>query len=357
MHPNKYMKKMLKHSRYICIALLLLSLLSCKNKEESYQKIDFVFDTVCSIQVFTEKNEQVANVALQEAFNKLRDLELIFSPTLKESETVRLNNANINVEIAISKEVKCLLEENLKIAELTHGSFNPCMGHLTNLWRPLWNVADENVASLPSKDSIESALKYTDYTKINFVKNSIIKKQAVCLDFGASAKGYATDCIKEVLTSCGIKRAIIDLGGNVAVLGKKEDGSKWKVGIKMPVINSQQRVAGYVNVSEKAVVSSGNYERFFKKDGKIYHHIISSEDGMPVENELSAVTIIASKATLADILSTSCFVLGAQKSILLLKQFSDVSAIFFFKNGNVLQVNKNIAPFFILDKDLKAITE
>lgn len=142
---------------------------------------------------------------------------------------------------------------------------------------------------------------------------------------------------------------MIDLGGNVLVMQKDDDESKMKVGIKNPIINERNKVVGYVEVKNKAIVTSGNYERFIEKDGKIYHHIISSKTGYPVENELNAVTIISDEAMISDILSTSCFVLGLEKSKELLTKLPNTSAIFFLKNDEIVEVNNATSPFKLLD--------
>ncbi len=345
---------MLNFCKCLFVFIYCVSIFSCKQTEKVYTKVELSFDTVCSVQIFTEKDEKTASKILEEVFEKLKELEYIFSPTLKESELFKVNNIAPKIDITVSKEFRYLLEENLKIARLTSGEFNPCVGKLSSIWRELWTSQGKN-PELPTKEAIENALKHTDYKSIILSEKTIRKTKPVYLDFGASAKGYATDCIKEILIKNEIKRAVIDLGGNVAVLGKKEKGMLWKIGIKMPILHSNNRVAGYVETFDRAVVSSGNYERFFEKDGKIYHHILSSKTGFPIENELRAVTIISSKATLADILSTSCFVLGAKKGSALLKHFPGVSGIFFFKNGDVLQVNKRGCLFNIIDRELKYI--
>ena len=130
---------------------------------------------------------------------------------------------------------------------------------------------------------------------------------------------------------------------------EKDNEAKMKIGIKSPIIHESNKVTGYVEVKNKAIVTSGNYERFFEKDGKLYHHIISSETGYPVDNELRAVTIISDSAMISDILSTSCFVLGLKKSKALLEKFPNTYAIFFLKNNEIVEVNNNISSFKLLD--------
>ncbi|MGP1437676.1 MAG: FAD:protein FMN transferase [Treponema sp.] len=336
------MKTLNKH--ILLWLMLLVSFYSCKQKERQIQRVEFAFDTVCQVQIFTSIEEKKAQKILDEVFATLKELENTFSPTRKESELYKLNENTSIKEIPVSKKLHYLIEESLRFAKLTSGAFNPCIGSLTRLWQPLWQEKD---AMLPTKEEIEKALFYTNYNDCIVMDNGIIKKPYMKFDLGASAKGYATDCIKDILIARGIKKAIIDLGGNVFVM--QEGEPKMKVGIKSPLINENTSVAGYVEVKNKAIVTSGNYERFFEKDGKLYHHIISSKEGYPVENELRAVTIISESALISDILSTSFFVLGVEQSKTLLENFPKTSAIFFLKDNSIIEVNNSSSPFNLLD--------
>ena len=325
--------------------VILTSFYSCKHEEKQFQRVEFAFDTVCSIQIFTNIEKKEAQSILDEVFAKLKELESIFSPTLKESELYKLNENSSSKEISISAELQYIIEESLLFAQLTSGAFNPCIGHLTKLWQPLWKTE----AELPTQKEIENALACVDYSACVVTNGNIVKAPCIKLDLGASAKGYATDCIKTILSERGIKKAVIDLGGNVFVM-QEDDKSRMKVGIKSPILYENNKVSGYVEVKNKAIVTSGNYERFFEKDGKLYHHILSSKTGYPVENELMAVTIISDSAMISDILSTSCFVLGVEKSKDLLEKFPEASAIFFLKNNKIVEVNNSLTPFKLLDE-------
>ena len=342
---------------FLCLFSLFIS--SCTKREKDYVRVGFAFDTVCSVQIFTKGNEKEANVILDQIFEKLNQLEFIFSPTLKESELSKFNEAPTDVSVKLSDELYYVVKENLKVAKETNGAFNPFLGKVTKLWRPLWqNISEsEGHPSLPTEADIAGALQRVDYQSIVLQDRTAKKIKDVELDLGASAKGYATDCIKDILLKAGIKRAIIDLGGNIAVLNKKENGDLWKVGIKMPIVHSQGRVAGYLETCDRAVVTSGNYERFVEVEGKLYHHIISGKTGKPVDNELRAVTIVSPNALLADILSTSCFVLGKKEGQKLLKQFPSTFAIFFFKDASVIEVNGEAEHFNIIDNSLRKVKE
>lgn len=338
-------------SAFLCS---LFFVFSCANNERETSMAGFALDTVCHIRIFTGKSDAEANGILKEAFEKLRELEAIFSPTKEESELFKLNNEDIGKPIHLSKELRYVIDENLKIASLTHGKFNPCMGRLTKIWREKWHSLAENVA-LPSSQELNEALKYVDYNAMVLTDNSLVKKQPIEIDLGASAKGYATDRLEEFLRQKGIERAIIDLGGNIKVMGSKGGASTWKVGIKTPRKDEHGKVAGYIDVSDASVVSSGNYERCFEQDGVLYHHIISSQTGWPVDNELSGTSVISTNAMLADMLSTAIFILGVEEGSRLLQQFEECSAIIFYKDGRVLELNNDTHPIKLIDDSLTLI--
>ncbi len=337
----------MKITRILLWLLLLTVFCSCKQEEKQIQRVEFAFDTVCSIQIFTNIEEKKAQNILDETFAKLKQLESVFSPTLKESELYKLNENTSTKDIPISNELQYVIKESLHFAHLTSGAFNPCIGSLTKFWQPLWKESEK--AKIPTQEEIENALATVDYTNCIILNGNIVKAPNIKLDLGASAKGYATDCLKAILIEKGIKKAVIDLGGNILVMQEENDNSKMKVGIKSPIIHESNKIVGYVEVKNKAIVTSGNYERFFETNGKLYHHIISSKTGYPVENELKSVTIISNEAMLSDILSTSCFVLGLEKSRILLEKFSGVSAIFFLKNDEIIEINNSSSPFNLLD--------
>jgi thiamine biosynthesis lipoprotein len=148
----------------------------------------------------------------------------------------------------------------------------------------------------------------------------MLKEEGMALDLGAIAKGYACDRTAEILKEKGIKHGILDFGGNVYALGTRPDGSPWRVGIKMPIIGESGLVC-FLEVSDVSVVTSGGYERYFEKDGVIYHHLLDPKTGYPVSNGLLSVSIVAKSSTYADALSTACFVLGLGDGMKLVTDF------------------------------------
>ena len=151
------------------------------------------------------------------------------------------------------------------------------------------------------------------------------------IDLGGIAKGYIADRVAAYLREQGVTSACINMGGNVVTIGTKPDGGLWTVGIRDPKGTPDQSEE-VLSLSDSAVVTSGNYERFFEIDGIRYHHILNPDTGMPVSNGLASVTIIGTRSDLCDALSTACFVLGEERSKPILEQFG-VRAIFLYTDG------------------------
>jgi len=161
-----------------------------------------------------------------------------------------------------------------------------------------------------------------------------ISNENTMLDVGGIAKGYVADKLKEYLVEHGVKNAIIDLGGNVLLIGSKPDNSYFNIGIAKPFAENSDTIA-IVRTNDKSIVTSGNYQRYFYKEDKLYHHILNPQTGYPVDNELTSVTIISDKSIDGDALSTSCFVLGIEESLRLIESIDGIEVIFIDKNNTI----------------------
>lgn len=246
-----------------------------------------------------------ANILVQ---SRILGLEDCISVTKKESDIFKINNAN-GAEIVLQEDAFCPLQFALNMAGESEGLFNPLLYPVIREWG-----FTTGVYKVPKSSVINALMQNTDYTAVvlDKKKKSVKIRPDMMIDLGAVGKGYAGDCAIQVLKTNGIKSAILDLGGNVQTIGKKPDGSLWSVGIKNPW--GEGSVAG-LKISDKAVITSGGYERFFEQDGKRYIHIFDGKTGYPVENEISSVTIVCKSGLLGDSLSTTLFVMGVEKAI------------------------------------------
>ncbi len=257
--------------------------------------------------------------------------ELIFSRTDEESELYKLNHRISDPAVSnqatetqptpyqvnnttntwhISEDLAALLSEGLSITRESNGAFDIAIAPLTSLWD--FTAEDPKV---PDDADIQNALPLcsSDGVTING-QDIILPSDDIQFDVGAIAKGYIADRLKDFLVKKGVNSAIINLGGNVLCIGSKPDGTPFKVGIQKPFADRNETEA-VMDITGKSVVSSGIYERCFKQNGKLYHHILNPKTGYPYDNGLISVTIIFDQSVDGDALSTTCFALGLDEGL------------------------------------------
>lgn len=256
--------------------------------------------------------------------------ELIFSRTNEKSELYKLNHRK-NVSDGdfstdgqttpypvsgtadtwhISEDLAALLSEGLDITRESDGAFDIAIAPLTSLWD--FTAEDPEV---PDDAAIQKALPLCSSDGVTIDGEDItLPSDDIQFDVGAIAKGYIADRLKDFLIKKGVKSAIINLGGNVLCIGSKPDGTPFKIGIQKPFADRNETEA-VMDITGKSVVSSGIYERCFKQDGKLYHHILNPQTGYPYDNGLISVTIISDQSVDGDALSTTCFALGLEDGL------------------------------------------
>lgn len=316
------------------VLLCLLSFSGCSRSFSNSTPVEttgFYFDTVISVRIYSGGTEEI----LEQCMDLAAYYENLLSPNVEGSDIWKVNHSG-GAYVPVSKDTLTLLETALSYAELSGGLVDPVIGTLSQLW----NFGSDNQGIVPEKSAISSALTHTGYlfAEINNSQVRLTDPDAQ-LDLGFIAKGFIGDKIKEFLLSENVTSAIINLGGNVVTLGVRPDGTPFKVGIRNP-FNGDGEPLLVLDASDLSIVSSGDYERFFEKDGKLYHHILSPETGYPAESGLSQVTILSADSTSGDALSTLCFILGYEKAVSLLKKYPDIQAIFVTKDGEILYANE-----------------
>lgn len=310
------------------LLLIPLALLtqSCTKTLSSTPQTEYVMGTFCTVNLFENESPKLHT----EIFDRLRELEDILSANKENTNVSEINTAAGIFPVHAEKETLEILKIALEFSTSTNGAFDPSIGPLVKTWG-----IGTNEAAVPSLEKITKALSLVDYTKIEISDNTIfLPQKGMQLDLGAIAKGYAADEIVKILTKHNIKRAIIDLGGNVFAHGKKTRTKPWTIGIRDPEVASGNPVLS-VSIENKSVVTSGIYQRNFMENGKTYHHILDPKTGFPAENDLLAVTIISSSSILADALSTSAFLLGLEKGLHLIEATKNTEALFITKNKDV----------------------
>lgn len=312
-------------------ALLLTGCSGAKSSTQTDQDLtytDMLFDTVIKIQILDPADESILD-GLKKLCEKY---DTMFSATNTDSELYKLNHAN-GQPFTVSSETANLIQDGIHYSELSGGAFDLTIEPVSALWD---FKADK--PTVPSSDAIAQAVSHVDYTKVDIQDNTVtLEDPEAGIDLGAIAKGYIADQVKTYLKKQGIKHAIINLGGNVDVIGTKPDGSKYNIGIQKPFDESGEAITS-VQLKDQTVVTSGIYERYFKKNGKLYHHILDPRTGYPCENNLYSVSIITDSSTKADALSTTCFLLGYEKGMELIQSMDGVEAIFITDDEKVHKI-------------------
>ena len=305
--------------------LLLLSisifLISCKSNTKPVEKEAYMMGTIVQLKVYGGNAEK----ATEKALKRVSDIEDKMSVNIKTSEITKLNaKAGISGE-KLSADTYSVIEKSVGYSKLTEGALDATIEPIVKLW----GIGTDK-ERVPSKKEIDEKLKLVDYNDIILdKKNSTVKLKRTnqALDLGAIAKGYTADEVKKVLLNNKISSAIINLGGNVYAVGNKPDGTSWNVGIQNP-LNTRGEYLGTVSVTDKSIVTSGNYERYFIKDGIRYHHIFDPSTGYPSEKGIISTTIVSDKSVDGDALSTSTYIMGLDKGIKLIESIKGVDAIF-----------------------------
>lgn len=311
-------------------ATLLLSGCSGLKKEQNQVYTDTLFDTVVRIEILDRADEEV----LKGCENICKKYHAMFSNKIEDSEISRINSAGGN-PVVVSDETVTLLRKAIYYGDLSNGAFDVTIAPVSNLWD-----FHAEAPALPAPEAIYEAASHVDYKNILIDGNTVrLLDPYASIDVGGIAKGYIADILKKYLKEQGVKHAVINLGGNVLAMGSRLDGSDYNIGIQKPFDMTGEPITS-VRISNKSVVTSGTYQRYFEADGKLYHHILDPNTGYPCENNLTSVTIITNSSLTADALSTTCFLLGYDKSMRLIEQLDNVDAVF-ITNDNKIHYSKN----------------
>ena len=257
-------------------SILLLSGCSGLPRERSQTYTDTLFDTVISVQIFDSVDEDV----LKGCEKLCKKYDSMFSNKIEDSEISRINSAGGN-PVEVSKETIKLIKKGIYYSEMSDGAFDITIAPVSSLWD-----FKAETPSVPSPEAIAEAVSHVNYENIIIRDNTVkLADPQAGIDLGAIAKGYIADRIKDYLEEEGVRHAMINLGGNVLAMGSKLDGSDYNIGIQKPFDETGEPITS-VKISDKSVVTSGIYQRYFKADGKIYHHILDPQYRISLREQL-----------------------------------------------------------------------
>lgn len=359
------------------IGILIISLFTgCAKETSSLTTSGFAFNTTYTITVYQGGTQKTLDTCV----SKCADYEQVFSRTSKNSELYQINQIealyltvveqamdlkdsftkkrsytkeqcesivkqieqkktkekmvkySIRQDGSITFEISALLErivkKGLEYSKKSDGRFDIAIEPVSSLWD--FTIKKPTV---PDEQKIEKALAYVDYQKIALDDQKLtFQMPGMGIDLGGIAKGFIADELKAYLEKKGVKSAVIDLGGNVLCIGKKDPKTPFHIGIQQPFADRNETIAA-VSVDGLSIVSSGIYERYFKtEDGTLYHHILNPKTGYSYDNDLMAVTILSKKSVDGDGLSTSCFAMGKKEGLAFINNIDGVEAVFITKD-------------------------
>ena len=304
----------------------------------------FAMDTYMTLTAYGKK----AKKALDAAVDEINNIEQLVSTGIDSSEVSQINK---NGKGSVSETTGYLIKRSKEIYDSTNGVFDITIYPIMQAW----GFPTENYR-VPRKKELKKlrGLMGADYVLYDEKKQEVtLDKEGMKIDLGGIAKGYTSSKVMDIFKENGISSAVISLGGNVQTLNGKPDGSDWRVAIENPADTGSY--IGVLSIKDKAVITSGGYERYFKQDGKTYHHIIDPATGYPANNGLTSVTIISDDGTLADGLSTSLFIMGPEKAQKYWKEHSDEFDTILVKDDGSILVSEGIAEYFTSESDFTII--
>lgn len=317
--------------RYFFTAILLavITLTSC-NEEKFRMDEGYIFGTTYHI-TYLSKNDLKPEIE-----RRLNEIDMSLSMYNKNSTLSKLNDSIYTYDLSKDSCALYLIKSSIEISGITNGAFDITVAPLVNIWGFGYQKNPVETA-----DKIDSIKQFTGYKHIK-IEGSTFKKDdyRTKLDASAVAKGYACDLIGKVLSDNGIKNYLVEIGGEIVSKGHNPHGLKWTIGIndvEDDSLSSNMKIRDKLHITNKAVATSGNYRKFYIKDGKKYAHTINPKTGYPVQKSVLSVTVITEDCLSADAFATSFMVLGLEESLKIIEA-NDIDALFICADGDSTKI-------------------
>lgn len=312
----------------VFLVLALCSSTGCGAKPGYHTEAEVVFDTVVTIKAWGTRD---LKGAITEALGEVRSVQSVADAHSPDSEVSRLNASAGMEEIRISDDLHSILAAAQEVNRESGGAFDITVYPLS----VLWSMREEKW--VPADEEVKLAMTHVDSDGLRiwlqgFVPMARLSSEGMGVDLGAIAKGYAAKRAADALRRNGVDSALVDAGGDLYAIGKGPAGAPWKIAIKHP--RRPDEYLGVVKMGEGAISTSGDYERFFEKEGVRYHHIIDPRTGYPAMESQSA-TVIGPCPMLADALSTAVFVLGPEEGLQLLSKYPGYHGLIVVSDGSI----------------------
>ncbi len=281
--------------------------------------------------------EEWANSMIDIGVQEVQRIEKVLT-TFKDDSETNLINKNAGIQpVHVSIEVFNIIERSIRISSVTQGAFDISYGSID---KSLWNF-DQNMTALPSPEKAKKMVRLINYKNIVLDRENqtvFLREKGMRIGFGGIGKGYAAEMAKVIMKKHDVKSGIVNASGDLTTWGSQPDGKPWTVGIVHP--DYKNYPFSYFNISDMAVATSGNYEKYVMIDGKKYSHTIDPRTGLPVSG-IKSVTIISPNAEICDAMATPVMVMGVEKGLHLINQIKEIECVI-VDDDNKVYTSKNI---------------
>lgn len=310
----------------LCLCIILCCGCISESSSESSELIsrtEYVLGTVVTIKLLENGSEEILDLA----FDRLEEIDALMSVSVESSDISILNR---EYQAVVSDDTLHVIKAGIDFGHLSKGKFDITLGPVIDLWK----IGTEE-RNIPDSTELNKKLAYVDYKKIEIHDNHLIRiPELSSIDLGGIAKGYAADQVGQLLVDIGVTKAIINLGGNIKVIGSKAKDTPFNIGIQSPD-ELRNDYLGIIEATDRTIVTSGDYERYFIENGIRYHHIFDAKTGYPYSTDVAAVTVITENSMNADALSTILFMMTINDGLELIQSLPDVECIYITKNLNL----------------------
>ncbi|HZX57404.1 MAG TPA: FAD:protein FMN transferase [Mucilaginibacter sp.] len=282
-------------------------------------------------------NEKWANEKIDEGIGEIQRIEKLLTTFSDDSETNQVNNNAGIMPVQVSRETFDLINRSIRISEITQGAFDITYGSID---KRLWNF-DKNMTSLPDVATAKKMVRLINFRNVILDKENctvFLKEKGMRIGFGGIGKGYAAERARQVMKEAGVDSGVVNASGDLTAWGFQPNGMPWTIGIVNP--DAKDEVFSYMSVTDMAVATSGNYEKYVMIDGKKYSHTINPRTGLPITG-IKSVTIITTNAEIADAMATPVMIMGIETGLDMINQIKDIEAVI-IDDHNRLYTSKNI---------------
>jgi thiamine biosynthesis lipoprotein len=283
------------------------------------------------------ENETWANARIAEAVNEIKRIEKLLTTFSEDSQTNLINRHAGIVPVKVDREVFSIIQRSLRISQLTQGAFDITYGSID---KKLWNF-DQQMTSLPDPQTAKKMVRLINYRNVILDNDNctvFLKEAGMRIGFGGIGKGYAAEYAKQVMLQNGVTSGIVNASGDLTAWGYQPNGKPWTIGIANP--DNAHQSFSHLEITDMAVATSGNYEKFVVIDGKKYSHTINPRTGLPVTG-IKSVTIISPNAEIADAMATPVTIMGIEVGLNMINQIKGIGCIIIDDN-NRIYTSKNI---------------